>query len=80
MSDNLEFHYVVSYREGYGWQTVPDTEQAVMPNGTIYDWNENKWVVSWTDSEDPEEAALDTLDTEHYRMLNSALRQMNGEI
>lgn len=77
MSNNLEFHYVVSYREGYGWSIAVDVEQAVMPDGTIYDHDKYEWLVSWTDSEDTEEAALDKLDLQHYAMLQSALRQLN---
>ena len=80
MNNNLEFHYIVSYREGYGWQTVPDVESALMPDGTIYDNDKYEWLVAYEDSEDEENSSIADLDTEHYRMLQSALRQMNGEI
>jgi len=77
MPKDLEFHYVVSYREGIGWDVSPDTESALFTDGTIYDWDKNEWVVSWTDSEDEQEALLDTLDLSHYRMLKSAINLMN---
>jgi hypothetical protein len=81
MSNNLEFHYVVSYREGYGWTVAADVEQAVLPDGTIYDHDKQEWVISATGSEDRLESMLDTIDIEHYGMLNSALRLLNeGEI
>lgn len=83
MSDNLEFHYVVSFREGYGWQHAIDVEQAVMQDGTIYDWTQGSggWKLSFTDSEDEEESRLDTLDTYNFSMLKSALHSLNqGEI
>jgi hypothetical protein len=71
MSDNLEFHYVVSYREGYGWGIAIDVEQAVMTDGTIYDWTQGN---GWTF---PLEGELSDLDLHHYRMLNSALNLLN---
>lgn len=83
MTNDLEFHYVVSYREGYGWSIATDVEQAVMTDGTIYDWNNDGisgWFFAYEDSEDEENSSIADLDTEHYRVLQSALRQMNGEI
>lgn len=82
MSEDLEFHYVVSFREGYGWQHAIDVEQAVMTDGTIYDWTQGQgWKLSFTDSEDPEESRLDTLDRYNYSLLLSALHSLNkGEI
>lgn len=71
MSNNLEFHYVVSYREGFGWDIAVDVEQAVMPDGTIYDWTQGN---GWTF---PLEGELETLDLQHYGMLKSALHQLN---
>lgn len=71
MSQDLEFHYVVSYREGYGWSVASDVENAVMPDGTIFDWGE---FPSWTS---PYNSELEALDLDHYRMLNSALRLLN---
>ena len=70
MSNDLEFHYVVSYREGYGWQIAADTEQALFHNGTIYDWTQG---IGWIVPDDD----IETIDLEHYRMLNSALRTLN---
>jgi hypothetical protein len=69
MSNDLEFHYVVSYREGYGWTVAADTENAVMPDGIIYNWDTNSWEI-------PREETF-SLDIKHYRMLNSALRLLN---
>lgn len=71
MSNNLEFHYVVSYREGYGWNIAVDVEQAVMSDGTIYDWGEYP---NWTFAYNSE---VEALDLQHYRMLNSALNLLN---
>jgi hypothetical protein len=74
MNDNLEFHYVVSYRQGYGWQHALDVEQAVMTDGTIYDWTQG---VGWIVANDE----LETIDLDNYRLLKSALYQLNqGEI
>lgn len=75
MNNDLEFHYIVSYREAYGWQVSIDLGENLMPDGTIYRWNEDgtgEWFF-------PNNDELETIDLEHYRMLNSALRQMNGE-
>ncbi len=70
MSNDLEFHYVVSYREGYGWSISADTEQALFENGTVYDWTQSiGWIVPDND--------IETIDLEHYSMLNSALRLLN---
>jgi hypothetical protein len=78
MSESLEFHYVVSYREGIGWDVSPDTEAAKFPDGTIYDWDKNEWIASWTDSEDEKESLLDEIDLHHYRMLKYAIAQINN--
>ena len=37
-----EYHYVVKWSEGEGWQIDPDTESARFPDGTIYD-SEQGW-------------------------------------
>lgn len=76
MSEDLEFHYVVSYREGIGWDIAADTESAVFPDGTIYDWDTNTWIFnsSIESGKDVEE-----IDLHHYRMLKYALRQMNNK-
>lgn len=76
MKDNLEFHYVVSYREGVGWWYVPDVEQAVMPNGTIYDWEDGEWIIPSAVTTGKE---IENLDFQHYKVLQSMLQQMNGE-
>lgn len=79
-SKDLEFHYVVSYREGYGWDISVDVEQAVMTDGTIYHWNNDGsggWFFAFEDSPDEENASIADLDTSHYRMLKSALRLLN---
>jgi hypothetical protein len=70
MSNDLEFHYVVSYREGIGWDIAVDTESALFTDGTIYDWNANEWIVPNGDEED--------IDLQHYRMLKYALAQINN--
>ena len=70
MNNNLEFHYVISYSEKYGWQIASDVEQAVMPDGTIYDHNQNAWLSFATND-------IETLDLEKYVLLNSALRLLN---
>jgi len=77
MNKDLEFHYVVSYREGYGWQTCPDVEEACLPDGTIYDVTHSEWFTAYEDSDDPENSSIAGLDTDHYRMLHSALRLLN---
>jgi hypothetical protein len=69
MSNDLEFHYVVSYRQGIGWGIAVDTEDALFNEGTIYDWENDSW--------DVEIDEVETIDLEHYRMLNSALRLLN---
>jgi hypothetical protein len=77
MSKDLEFHYVVSYRKGIGWDVSPDTEAAKFPDGTIYDWDKNEWVASWTDSENEEEVELDAKDLAHYTVLKSVIDMIN---
>ena len=76
MSDNLEFHYVVSYREGYGWHFATDVEQAVMTDGTIFDWNDGTWTFPSGITTGQE---LEVIDLEHYKTLSDALSMMNGE-
>ena len=78
-SKDLEFHYVISYRPHFGWQVAVDVEQSVMQDGTIYDYDNHEWVMAYEDSPDEEIAAMADLDTQHFRVLQSALRQMNGE-
>lgn len=83
MNKDLEFHYVVSYRECYGWQIALDVADSVMSDGSIYEWYSaggGQWFNAYEDSEDEENSSIADLDTEHYRMLKSALAQMNGEI
>ena len=70
-SDDLEFHYVVACRDGK-WYVAADVENSVMSDGTIYDYGKHEWL--FADDE------LEVLDLEHYHVLNSALRQLNGEI
>lgn len=77
--DKLQFHYVISYREGEGWQVCPDVEEACLPDGTIYDWENYEWFRAYEDSDSPELSSIADLDTAHYRVLHSMLRQMNGE-
>lgn len=69
MSNDLEFHYVVSYREGIGWSVAADTEDAKFPEGIVYDWKNNVWIPPTND--------IETIDLHHYSMLNSALRLLN---
>lgn len=76
-TDNLEFHYVISFREGFGWEVCPDTETVKFPDGTIYDWDNNEWIASWTNSEDEHENLLDAIDIVHYNRLKSALNLLN---
>lgn len=80
---DLEFHFVVSYRECYGWQIALDVNDAVMPDGSIYEWypeGGGRWIMAFEDSPEDENASIADLDTEHYSVLKSALAQMNGEI
>jgi hypothetical protein len=76
MSEDLEFHYVVSYREGVGWSIASDTEDAAFPSGTIYDWETDTWVFpSGLDAgEDVEQT-----DLEHYSDLKDALELLNKQ-
>lgn len=78
-NDDLEFHYVIACRGGK-WYTATDVEQSVMPDGTIYDYENHEWVMAYEDSPDDEIASMAALDTANFRVLQSALRQMNGEI
>ena len=80
MNKDLEFHYVVSYRECYGWDIAVDVEDGTMTDGTIYEWypeGGGKWFFAYEDSQDDENASIADLDTEHYRMLKSALHLLN---
>lgn len=83
MNKDLEFHYVVSYRDGHGWQIAADTEDALFTDGTIYDWNKEgsyeAWFFAFEDSDDPENSSIADLDTAHYSVLKSMLAMMNGE-
>jgi len=79
-TDKLEFHYVVSYREGIGWSIAVDVEDTVMSNGTIYHWNNDgtgEWFFAYEDSPEDENSSIADLDTSHYRMLTSALNLLN---
>lgn len=76
-SEDFEFHYILSYREGYGWSIASDVESELMSDGTIYDWGQQAWMVAWEDDEDEEIASIADLDTEHYRVIQSAVRLMN---
>jgi hypothetical protein len=69
MSEDLEFHYVVSYREGVGWSIAADTETAVFPDGTTYNWNTNSWDVAIDEVEET--------DLGHYSDLKDVLEQLN---
>lgn len=74
MSEDLEFHYIVSYRDGYGWQIAVDVEDGVMTDGTIYDWDTDSWIFpSAIDSG----RDITAIDLHHYRMLVSALNLLN---
>lgn len=79
MPNDLEFHYIISYREGYGWNVASDVEDAVMTDGTIYDWETHQWFFAFEDADNPEELSIADIDTAHYSVLHSMLRQMNGE-
>lgn len=76
MTNNLEFHYVVSYRDGMGWEIAADVESAIFPDGTIYDWNDGEWTFP---SGTTTGQAIESLDLAHYTVLKSFLRKMNGE-
>lgn len=78
-SKDLEFHYVISWRDGFGWTHAGDVEQAVLEDGTVYDYDNHEWIAAFEDSDDDEIASIAALDTSIYRVLQSALRQMNGE-
>lgn len=74
MSEDLEFHYVVSYREGVGWSIAIDTEDALFNEGTIYDWETDTWSFPsrLTSGEEVEQTDLG-----HYSDLKDALEQLN---
>lgn len=76
MSENLEFHYVVSYREGIGWEASLDTEEIVFPDGNIYDWDTNTWL---SPNSIESEKDVEEIDLDQYRLLKYALRQMNNK-
>lgn len=76
MNKDLEFHYVVAYREGFGWYVADDTEEALFSDGTVYNWKDNQWIAGYDDEE--EHIALESLDFSHYTVLKSALDRMNG--
>lgn len=67
-TDDLEYHYVVSCRDGK-WDIAPDVESSVMPDGTIYDYKNKEWLFP-TDE-------LRESDLKNFSILNSALRQLN---
>lgn len=72
MLDNLEFHYVVSCKNGE-WNVVE--EDPYFPDGTTYDWDAHEWIMI-SDNEEAE-----SLDLDQYRVLRSALSQLtHGEI
>lgn len=74
--EDLEFHYLIACKDGQ-WYTAADTETAVMPDGTVYDWGTREWMPLIQD-DNPEAIELDL---QQYRMLNSALQMLtNGEI
>jgi hypothetical protein len=75
MNEELEFHYVVSYREGIGWSIQTDTEQEVFPNGTVYDWDTNTWLIQ---SDIVAGEVIEETDLKHFSRLNLALVQLNA--
>jgi hypothetical protein len=75
MSKDIEYHYVVSYREGYGWTIAADTESALFTDGTFYDWADRSWVVGY--DSDEEQSTLEAVDLGHYLQLTSALRKLS---
>jgi hypothetical protein len=70
MNDNLEFHYVVVYREGIGWHFDYETTTAAFPDGTIFDRNQVQFIIS----DEPE--VTDT-DLANYAKLQKALEFLN---
>lgn len=70
-TNHLEFHYLIGCMNGY-WQVV--VEDGIMPDGTIYDWENNEWTFPPDSREDD---SVETLDLHNYRMLQSALRLLN---
>ena len=76
-TNSLEFHYLVSYHPDEGWQIPVDTEDVKFPEGTIYNWETNEWFYAYEDSNDPENSSIADLDTAHYRVLKSALLELN---
>ena len=74
MSEDLEFHYVVSYREGVGWSIAADVEDTAFTEGAIYDWETSTWISpsGLTSGEDVEQTDLG-----HYSDLKDALEQLN---
>lgn len=80
MNKDLEFHYVVSYRECYGWTIAMDTAEVVMSDGSIYEWypeGGGQWFNAYEDSEDDENSSIAGIDTKHYHTLRLALQQLN---
>jgi hypothetical protein len=75
MSKDLEFHYVVSYRDGFGWSIAADTEDALFTEGTVYDWKSEEWLAGYEDDE--ENDGLNTIDLSHYSVLCSTLNLLN---
>lgn len=69
-NDDLEFHYVIACRGGK-WYHAVDVEQAVMSDGTVFDYKHYEWLVANNE--------LETIDLNLFSVLQSALRQMNGE-
>lgn len=70
MNRDIEFHYVISCRNGK-WTHALDVEESMMEDGTFYDYDTHEWVHYDTELEDT--------DNDYYKILQSALRQMNGE-
>ena len=75
MAKDMEYHYVVSYREGHGWSIAADAENAMFTEGTFYDWESESWVAGYDSNE--EQATLEAVDLGHYIQLTTVLRNLN---
>jgi len=76
MNKDLEHNFIVSYREGYGWYTNADLDEAIFYDGSIYNYTDLEWVRIFNLPEEIQEV-VEGLDLSHYTMLLSAIRLLN---
>jgi iron uptake system EfeUOB component EfeO/EfeM len=76
MNKDLEYNFIVSYREGYGWYANAELEKALFDDASIYNYTDTEWV-RLLDLPDEIKEVVEGLDLSHYTMLLSAIRLLN---